>query len=556
MEGDAQLQHHAVPDAASQVLVKEQRRGAANAELQQLRSSSASTQQQPAQSNVAGMQRPAHSLRAAAAVGSASVDADADAPMRSGDVVTLNVGGRLFSCQRRTLCLVEESALALMFGGRWPGGGATDAAGHLFLDLDPALFEVVLNWLRQFALSRGGNIYEPQVPPDKLEHMVAMLDYLQLHRHIPLTYSEAFDAAHASPFMAVNGPTATRGAVAPAHPGKHCTRPGNTLMQFAVSGHSYFDMKLELQLQVAAFRDSSEGHSPPRWMFVGFMPRAAAAVLDPAGDINTQCTKSPGCYGWLVSGQAAYSVRHGRRSQHACHTRGAMFSQGDLLVISLDTRRDLPHAAMSLLNTSTNLRKSIDAEASLGSSSGSRRSSDAGATGSSSGTSNQAAFAVDGQQQQQQGKRPGSRRPGLRHRRAASSSLQFPHGPERDEILAILAQQPAGMVMNAQVAELVVGAALLLLEAQGLGMQQSLDILRRPGLLPRLAQQVQDVVRLRPGVLLPWLDSGQPRLSDGTLLPCRSAEYEWVFVVGMVQPADSVKILSVRRIGQRPDTAE
>lgn len=58
-----------------------------------------------------------------------------------------------------------------------------------------------------------------------------MLDYLQLHRHIPLTYTEAFDAAHASPFMAVAGPTATRGTVAAAHPGKHVTRPGNTLMQ-------------------------------------------------------------------------------------------------------------------------------------------------------------------------------------------------------------------------------------------------------------------------------------------------------------------------------------
>jgi hypothetical protein len=58
-----------------------------------------------------------------------------------------------------------------------------------------------------------------------------MLDYLQLHRHIPLTYREAFDAAHASPFMAINGAAATRGAVAALHPGKHTTRPGNTLMQ-------------------------------------------------------------------------------------------------------------------------------------------------------------------------------------------------------------------------------------------------------------------------------------------------------------------------------------
>jgi ethanolamine utilization protein EutA (predicted chaperonin) len=32
------------------------------------------------------------------------------------DIITLNVGGRLFSTQRKTLCIVEESLLGLMFG--------------------------------------------------------------------------------------------------------------------------------------------------------------------------------------------------------------------------------------------------------------------------------------------------------------------------------------------------------------------------------------------------------------------------------------------------------
>ncbi|WIA33284.1 hypothetical protein OEZ86_006425 [Tetradesmus obliquus] len=652
MDIPAQPQH---PSAPVQALKAQQNRveetDAVQAQLQQLQISRASTRQQhPDKSTTAGSLQLAQPLQGSAAAGAAAAAAAADAEdapaVHGDDVVTLNVGGRLFSCQRRTLCLVEESLLALMFGGRWPGGGATDAAGHVFLDLDPGLFEVALNWLRQFALARGGNLHEPQVPPEKLEHMVAMLDYLQLHRHIPLTYREAFDAAHASPFMAVAGPTATRGTVAAAHPGKHVTRPGNTLMQFSVSDHSYFDMSLELSLKVTAFKDSSEGRTPPRWLFVGFMHRAVAATLDPAGDINTQCTKSPSCYGWLVSGQAAYTVRHGKRSQHACLTRSAMFSQGDTLLLSLDTRRDLPHATISLLNTSTNLRKSIDADAPAGSSSssssgGGSSKPSSNSTASSGDAANPAAAAAaaapNGQQQQH-----GSRRPGLRHRRAAALPLLLPHGPERDEILAILALQPPGMVMNAQVAELVVGAALQLLEAQGLGVQASLDILRRPGLVHRLVQQVQDVVRVQPGgrgALLPELgrdmfaataaaaaaaraagggaggaggaaaaggagaaaataaaaaaggaaaadaaedqqqqqqlglaegeaaaapaaatavgsSSGQPRLPDGTRLPACSAEYEWVFVVGLVQPGDSVELLSVRRKGQRPGSIE
>jgi hypothetical protein len=76
--------------------------------------------------------------------------------------------------------------------GRWPGG-ATDAAGHVFLDLDPALFEVVLNWLRQFALSRGGNMHQPQVPQEKLEHMVVSstlrcLKMQQFSTHVTFVY--------------------------------------------------------------------------------------------------------------------------------------------------------------------------------------------------------------------------------------------------------------------------------------------------------------------------------------------------------------------------------
>jgi hypothetical protein len=65
------------------------------------------------------------------------------------------------------------------------------------------------------------------------------------------------------------------------------------VLQFAVSEHSYFDMSLELSLEVASFKDSRESSTPPRWMFIGFMHQAVAATLDPAGDINTQCTKSP-----------------------------------------------------------------------------------------------------------------------------------------------------------------------------------------------------------------------------------------------------------------------
>lgn len=46
----------------------------------------------------------------------------------------------------------------------------------MFLDLDPELFEVVINWLRRFNISRAGNIPEPVVPEDKVVHMVVSME--------------------------------------------------------------------------------------------------------------------------------------------------------------------------------------------------------------------------------------------------------------------------------------------------------------------------------------------------------------------------------------------
>jgi hypothetical protein len=80
-------------------------------QLQQLHISGASAQQQQQQ-----QQQAAHTRAAGIQHADVAAGANGDAAVRGDEVVTLNVGGRLFSCQRRTLCLVEESVLALMFG--------------------------------------------------------------------------------------------------------------------------------------------------------------------------------------------------------------------------------------------------------------------------------------------------------------------------------------------------------------------------------------------------------------------------------------------------------
>eukprot|EP00775_Hariotina_reticulata_P013546 gene13546-13673_t len=259
------------------------------------------------------------------------------------DIITLNVGGRLFSTQRKTLCIVEESLLGLMFGGRWPeDAAARDSAGNVFLDADPSLFEVVLNWLRKFSVTKGPAgphqhqaVHEPDVPPEKVEHMVALLDYLQLHRHVPLRYQGLFHPQHHSPFMMVNGATATRTKVAAMHAGK----PKGGAPLFAVSDHTFFDMAVDITLEVLHYKCSEQAPLAADFMFIGFIHKDTISLLDPQGDINTQLTKLPSCYGWLTGRNVGYYVRNGKRSQMPCHRNALMWQQGDQLVLSMDCRR-------------------------------------------------------------------------------------------------------------------------------------------------------------------------------------------------------------------------
>lgn len=70
-------------------------------------------------------------------------------------------------------------------------------------------------------------------------------------------------------------------------------------LQFAVTdtAHPYFDMHVDISLAVVEFQESIECSSKPQYMFIGFVHKAAAAMLVPDGNINSQLTKVPGCYG-------------------------------------------------------------------------------------------------------------------------------------------------------------------------------------------------------------------------------------------------------------------
>lgn len=70
------------------------------------------------------------------------------------DIVTLNVGGQLHTVKRATLRVCPSSFLAELFSGRWEHALQKDAAGNVFLDVDPAVFELLLNWRARSAPAR------------------------------------------------------------------------------------------------------------------------------------------------------------------------------------------------------------------------------------------------------------------------------------------------------------------------------------------------------------------------------------------------------------------
>jgi len=56
------------------------------------------------------------------------------------EVLDINAGGKIFSVQRGTLCLVKDSLLAALFSGNWDEGQQRDSQGRTFLEIDPYIF--------------------------------------------------------------------------------------------------------------------------------------------------------------------------------------------------------------------------------------------------------------------------------------------------------------------------------------------------------------------------------------------------------------------------------
>lgn len=103
-------------------------------------------------------------------------------PVSEGELVYLNVGGRIITTKRGTLRLVEDSVLDVMFSNHSDDRIQLDSEGRVYLDFDPDLFSVILHYLRAiYTFGMAAEHVEIRPIPAHLEsEFRLMLEHLKL----------------------------------------------------------------------------------------------------------------------------------------------------------------------------------------------------------------------------------------------------------------------------------------------------------------------------------------------------------------------------------------
>ena len=116
----------------------------------------------------------------------------------SQDIISLNVGGTVYTTSRSTLTRYPDSMLGAMFGGKLPLENSKDSEGNYFIDRDGELFKHILNFLRVSKLVLPNNFqdteaFQMEVDFYQIQPLIEAFDcYLQksvdgrYHKHDPV----------------------------------------------------------------------------------------------------------------------------------------------------------------------------------------------------------------------------------------------------------------------------------------------------------------------------------------------------------------------------------
>ncbi len=101
------------------------------------------------------------------------------------DFIRLNVGGRIMTAKRSTLCQIEDSKLAAMFSEATEDN--RDENNSIFLDLNPKYFSIILNYLRAKSIPQTKfNVPFPKLKPEEVRPFLELATQLGLQSEFSL----------------------------------------------------------------------------------------------------------------------------------------------------------------------------------------------------------------------------------------------------------------------------------------------------------------------------------------------------------------------------------
>lgn len=152
-------------------------------------------------------------------------------------VLHINCSGKAFTVPRSTLCLVEESKLSMMFSEPVINQIPRDQEGRLYLDINPALFSIIVEYLQNRRLRADAPV--PVIPVVHRQSMEELAEALNL---TPFMFENRIATVHNTSLYVYPIPNMPSTYMIQAmHPGWQVISAENPL---SMARSSYFEVKI------------------------------------------------------------------------------------------------------------------------------------------------------------------------------------------------------------------------------------------------------------------------------------------------------------------------
>jgi len=248
------------------------------------------------------------------------MNAVVSANIKDDDIIEINVGYEMIlGSKRSTLCLAEGSMFSNMFSGRWDDALTRDKEGRVFIDEDPELIKIIVNFLRE------------KKREDPETEFFSLLNYFGL--------TCFFFGAVGAPFgfceAEVVQPHTTLVATSKTENKLHLTRNGSNAHHFL-----YINNPLNLASGTASWKVTVDLLQGSGWIFMGVIQNLSA--------IHESCCDRTS-YGWACR----YEFYIKGQSQSSNGWTG--FTQGECLYFHIKARKLTMHSVQKNRSFSINI---------------------------------------------------------------------------------------------------------------------------------------------------------------------------------------------------------